>query len=86
MKPEDRENQYGSGDYPSAAAWSRPRYESSQEVQTTPSMPQPPAIEDADAGDGSVARLVAIIVSAGLAWATALTLVAWLLGRLLANG
>jgi len=34
----------------------------------------------------SVARLIAIIVSAGLAWATAITLVAWILGRLLARG
>jgi hypothetical protein len=60
-------------------------------------MPQPPAVQDvhepdpvqvheADPDPGSVARVVAIIVSAGLAWATAVTLVAWLLGRLLSGG
>ena len=89
METEDRENQHGSRDYPSGTAWPRPRYDLSQEVQSTPSMPQPPAAQvvvEPDPDDGSVSRVVAIIVSAGLAWATAVTLVAWLLGRLLANG
>ena len=58
-------------------------------------MPQPQPVQDEfreplrredREPDGSVARLVAIIVSAGLAWATAVTLVAWVLGRLLAGG
>jgi hypothetical protein len=33
----------------------------------------------------SVARVIAIIISAGLAWATAVTLLAWILGRLLSR-
>jgi hypothetical protein len=36
--------------------------------------------------DASVARLIAIILSAGLVWATAVTLVAWVLGRVIARG
>jgi hypothetical protein len=36
-------------------------------------------------GRASVARVVAIVISAGLAWATAVTLVAWILGRLLSH-
>jgi hypothetical protein len=36
--------------------------------------------------DASVARLIAVILSAGLIWATAVTLVAWVLGRLIARG
>jgi len=39
-----------------------------------------------DAQPGSVGRVIAIIISAGLAWATVVTIVAWLLGRLLARG
>jgi hypothetical protein len=89
VEKENREDEQGTGDYPSGTAWPRPRYGLSEEVQSTPSMPQPPATQDVvetDPPEGSVARVVAIIVSAGLAWATAVTLVAWLLGRLLANG
>jgi hypothetical protein len=34
----------------------------------------------------SAARVLAIVISAGLAWATGVTLLAWILGRLLSRG
>lgn len=52
-------------------------------------MPEPPpeyGQQPSESGDGSVARLIAIILSAGIAWATAVTVAAWILGRLLARG
>jgi hypothetical protein len=44
--------------------------------------PSPPD----DQNRASLARLLALVVSAGLAWATIVTLLAWLAGRLVAHG
>ncbi|HYZ93822.1 MAG TPA: hypothetical protein VFA34_15730 [Actinomycetota bacterium] len=50
-------------------------------------MPDRPAqYSAADAGPGPLARLVAFVVSAGLAWAIVLAVVAWLLGLVFARG
>lgn len=89
METQDGQNEYGGGDYRGSAAWPRPRYGLSQESQSPPSMPQPRSpypSYDRERADASIARVVAIVVSAGLAWATAVTLLAWVLGRLLAHG
>jgi hypothetical protein len=40
----------------------------------------------AGAGPGPMARLIAFIVSAGLAWAIVLAVCAWLLGLVFARG
>jgi hypothetical protein len=39
-----------------------------------------------DRSRGSLGRLIALIVSVGLAWATIVTFLAWLAGRLFAHG
>ncbi len=39
-----------------------------------------------DSGPGPLARLIAFIVSAGLAWAIAVAVSAWLLGLVFARG
>jgi hypothetical protein len=84
----DRRDQDGDRPEGGGTAWPRPRPNLSEDVQVPPSMPepgQPHAEIERARGGASVARVVAIIVSAGLAWATAVTLVAWILGRLLSH-
>ena len=41
---------------------------------------------DIEHGTGSLARLISVIVSVGLAWALAVAITAWLLGLFLARG
>jgi hypothetical protein len=86
VETEDREGQHGGGEYGGGTAWPRPRYGSPEDVQSTPSMHEPPRPYDDSAGRGSIGRVIAIILSAGLAWATIVTLAAWILGRLLSRG
>ena len=89
LETEDRENQYEGGDHTGSTAWPRPRYGLSEETQVPPSMPEPSEPyrpNEPETAKPSVARLLAIIISAGLAWATAVTVVAWILGRLLSRG
>jgi hypothetical protein len=50
----------------------------------TDSMHEPSGTDDRSRG--SAGRLIALILSAGLAWATAVTFLAWLAGRLFAHG
>ncbi len=49
-------------------------------------MHEPPRPAGDPNGPGPLARLVAFIVSAGLAWAIALAVAAWLLGLVFARG
>jgi hypothetical protein len=49
-------------------------------------MHEPPRPYDDSAARGSIGRVIAIILSAGLAWATIVTLAAWILGRVLSHG
>jgi hypothetical protein len=86
VENQDREDQYGGGDYRGGTAWPRPRYGSAESVQSTPSMHEPPRPYDDSAARGSIGRVIAIILSAGLAWATIVTLAAWILGRVLSHG
>ena len=44
------------------------------------------AVVPGDRGPGSLARLLSVIVSVGLAWALAVAITAWLLGLFLARG
>jgi uncharacterized RDD family membrane protein YckC len=46
----------------------------------------PTAYRAAEPGPGPLARLIAFVVSAGLAWAIVLAVVAWLLGLVFARG
>ncbi|MEX0874229.1 MAG: hypothetical protein WD646_05875 [Actinomycetota bacterium] len=46
----------------------------------------PQRYPSASSGPGPLARVLALIVSVGLAWAIALALTAWLLGLFLARG
>ena len=88
METEDREGQDGGGDYGGSTAWGRPRYGSPEDVHSPPRMHEVAHGDDrrdAPGGDGSVGRVVAIVISVGLAWATIVTLAAWILGRLLAR-
>jgi hypothetical protein len=86
VETENRDNEYDRGDHGGGTAWPRPRYGSTERAQSTPSMHEPPRRYDDSAQKGSIGRVIAIILSAGLAWATIVTLVAWILGRLLARG
>lgn len=88
MQQEDAQDEHGGGSHAQETAWPRPRYGLSEESQVTPSMPEaerPHPETEPEHGRASVARVVAIVISAGLAWATAVTLVAWILGRLLSH-
>jgi hypothetical protein len=48
-----------------------------------PEVPVPPA---PPSGPGPFARLVALVITAGLAWAIVVALGAWLIGLLIARG
>jgi len=88
VQPEQTENDDSGGDHSGATAWPRPRYGLSEESQDPPSMPEPAQVHretEPERQRPSVARVVAIIISAGIAWATAVTLLAWILGRLLSR-
>ena len=86
VQRQDGEDQYYAGEGAPDTTWPRPRHGLSEESQDTHSMPEPgePHRRN-DPGASSVVRVAAIVVSAGLAWATAVTLLAWILGRLLSK-
>ena len=46
----------------------------------------PPQRPPAPSGPGPLARVIALVISVGLAWAIAVALSAWLLGLFLARG
>jgi len=88
MEQQNRQEYDRAGEYAPDTTWPRPRNGLSQESQDTPSMPEQPEPHRETAPDGdsaSLSRIVAIVVSAGLAWATGVTLLAWILGRLLSK-
>ncbi len=48
--------------------------------------PLPPRRPPAPSGPGPLARVIALVISVGLAWAIAVALSAWLLGLFLTRG
>jgi len=57
------------------------------QVDAPPAAPSlPPRRPLAPSGPGPLARVIALVISVGLAWAIAVALSAWLLGLFLARG